>query len=53
MSRRGRVIQTYDTIKEAVEDTGHAAKTIRNMCKAYDTKREYTKEGYTFRFREL
>ena len=53
MSRNGRVIQTYDTIKEAEEDTGHAAKTIRNMCKDYDTKRKYTKEGYTFRFREL
>lgn len=53
MSRNGRVIQTYDTIKEAEEDTGHAAKTIRNMCKSYDTKRKYTKEGYTFRFREL
>ena len=53
MSRNGRVIQTYDTTKEAEEDTGHAAKTIRNMCKAYDTKRKYTKEGYTFRFREL
>ena len=53
ISRNGRVIQTYDTITEAEEDTGHAAKTIRNMCKDYDTKRKYTKEGYTFRFREL
>ena len=53
ISRNGRVIQTYDTITEAEEDTGHAAETIRNMCKAYDTKRKYTKEGYTFRFREL
>lgn len=52
ISRNGRVIQTYDTTKEAEEDTGHAAKTIRNMCKAYDTKRKYTKEGYTFRFRD-
>lgn len=52
ISRNGRVIQTYDTITEAEEDTGHAAETIRNMCKAYDTKRKYTKEGYTFRFRD-
>jgi hypothetical protein len=52
MSRNGRVIQTYDTITEAEEDTGHAAETIRNMCKAYNTKRRYTKEGYTFRFRD-
>lgn len=52
ISRNGRVIQTYDTIKEAEENTGHAAKTIRNMCKAYGTKRRYTKEGYTFRFRD-
>lgn len=52
MSRNGRVIQTYDSLKEAEEDTGHAAETIRNMCKAYDTKRRYTKEGYTFRFRD-
>jgi len=52
ISRNGRVIQTYDTITEAEEDTKHAAETIRNMCKAYDTKRRYTKEGYTFRFRD-
>lgn len=52
ISRNGRVIQTYDSLKEAEEDTGHAAVTIRNMCKAYDTKRKYTKEGYTFRFRD-
>ena len=52
ISRNGRVIQTYDSLKEAEEDTGHAAETIRNMCKAYDTKRKYTKEGYTFRFRD-
>ncbi len=52
MSRNGRVIRAYKTIKEAEEDTGHAAETIRNMCKAYDTKRKYTKEGYTFRFRD-
>lgn len=52
ISRNGRVTQTYDSLKEAEEDTGHAAETIRNMCKAYDTKRKYTKEGYTFRFRD-
>lgn len=52
ISRNGRVAQTYDSLKEAEEDTGHAAETIRNMCKAYDTKRKYTKEGYTFRFRD-
>ena len=52
ISRNGRVIQTYDSLKEAEEDTGHAAETIRNMCKAYNTKRKYTKEGYTFRFRD-
>lgn len=52
ISRNGRVIQTYDSLKDAEEDTGHAAETIRNMCKAYDTKRRYTKEGYTFRFRD-
>lgn len=52
ISRNGRVIRTYDTITEAEEDTGHAAGTIRNMCKTYDAKRKYTKEGYTFRFRD-
>ncbi len=52
ISRNGRVIQTYDSLKEAEEDTGHAAETIRNMCKAYGTKRKYTNEGYTFRFRD-
>ena len=52
ISRNGRVIKTYSTISEAEDDTKHAAETIRNMCKAYDTKRKYTKEGYTFRFRD-
>ena len=52
ISRNGRVIKTYSTISEAEEDTKHAAETIRNMCKAYDTKRKYTKEGYTFRYRD-
>lgn len=52
ISRNGRVIQTYDSLKEVEEDTGHAAETIRNICKAYNTKRKYTNEGYTFRFRD-
>ena len=53
MSRNGRVIQTYDTLVQASEDSGHAVATITKICEAYATKRKYTKEGYTFRFREL
>ena len=52
VAKNGRVIQTYESINEAVDDTGNAADTIRKLCKAFDTKRKYTKEGYTFRFKK-
>lgn len=53
VSRNGRVIATYASMKEAVADNPHGADTIRTFCQKYGKKtRTYTKEGYTFRYKK-
>ena len=53
MAKYGRVLKTYDSIKQAAEDTGMAYKTIQEHCAIYHTsKKRFTKEGFTFRYKD-
>ena len=53
MAKYGRVLKTYDSIKQAAEDTGMAYKTIQEHCAIYHTSRKrFTKEGFTFRYKD-
>ena len=50
VARNGRVLATFDSIVEAAEATGYDQKKVGNMCR--QKRKTYTKEGYTFRFKE-
>lgn len=50
VAKNGRVVEIYDSISEATEKTGMCDKTIRIYCNS--KKKKYTKEGYTFRFKQ-
>lgn len=53
MAKYGRVLKTYDSIRQAAEDTGMAYKTIQEYCASYHTsKKHFTKEGFTFRYKD-
>ena len=49
VAKNGRVVATYDSIKDANKNTGCSQKTIRDLCKRYNKARKYTKDGFTFR----
>ena len=51
VARNGRVVETFDSAKDAADDCGWTDKTIREYCQDYSKKRRYTKEGYTFRYK--
>lgn len=48
VAKNGRVLKRYFSITDAANDTGYSADTIRRYCRRI--KKEYTAEGYTFRF---
>ena len=49
----GRLIKSYDTIKDAASDNKLCADTVRDHCLRYHkAKKVFTKEGYTFRFKK-
>lgn len=50
VARNGRVLATFDSIVEAAEAMGYDQKKVGNMCR--QKRKTYTKEGYTFRFKE-
>lgn len=50
VARNGRVLATFDSIVEAAETMGYDQKKVGNMCR--QKRKTYTKEGYTFRFKE-
>lgn len=50
VARNGRVLATFNSIVEAAEATGYDQKKVGNMCR--QNKKTYTKEGWTFRFKE-
>lgn len=50
VARNGRIIGTFDSIVKAAEATGYDQKKVGNMCR--QKRKSYTKEGYTFRFKE-
>ena len=50
VARNGRILGTFNSIVEAAEATGYNQKKIGNMCR--QKRKSYTKEGYTFRFKE-
>lgn len=54
VSKNGRVINTFISITEAEETTGCDQKTVRCHCQRYNNRklRRYTKEGFTFRYKE-
>lgn len=51
VARNGRVVETFDSAKDAAAAYGWTDKTIREYCQDYSKKRRYTKEGYTFRYK--
>ena len=53
VGKYGRLIKSYDSIKDAASDNGLCAETIRNHCQDYHKpNKTFTKEGYTFRFKK-
>lgn len=53
VARNGRVVATYNSVTDAVADNGYCPETIRAHCKRYGKKtRIYTKDGYTFRYKQ-
>jgi len=50
VARNGRILGTFNSIVEAAEATGYDQKKVGNMCR--QKRKSYTKEGYTFRFKE-
>lgn len=53
VAKNGRVVATYDSVTDAVADNGYCPDTIRAHCKRYGKKtRIYTKDGYTFRYKQ-
>ena len=52
VARNGRVVETFDSAKDAADAYGWTDKTIREYCQDYSKKRRYTKEGYTFRYKK-
>ena len=51
VSRNGRVLETYHSLRDAHKDSGYCQETITAHCQQYDKKRIYTKEGFTFRYK--
>ena len=51
VARNGRVVETFDSAKDAAAAYGWTDKTIREYCQDYSKKRRYTKEEYTFRYK--
>ena len=52
VSRNGKVIRTYKSAKSAANGCNLCDKTIRDYCYSYSRKRRFTKNGYTFRYKE-
>ena len=53
VGRYGRLLKSYNSIKEAEADCGMAADTIKAHCERYHTGKKYfTKEGFTFRYKD-
>ena len=52
VAKNGRVLKTYNSAKAASRSTGFSDTTIREYCTDYKKKRRYTKNGYTFRYKE-
>lgn len=51
VSRNGRVVATFESVKAAAKATGWSDKTIYKYCQNFDKKRRYTKEGFTYRYK--
>ena len=53
VGKYGRLIKSYDSIREAATDNGLCEDTIKGHCIRYHKAKKYfTKEGYTFRFKK-
>ena len=53
VGKYGRLIKSYNTIKEAATDNGLCEDTIKGHCIRYHKAKKYfTKEGFTFRFKK-
>jgi len=53
VGKYGRLIKSYNTIREAATDNGLCEDTIKGHCIRYHKAKKYfTKEGFTFRFKK-
>lgn len=54
VAKNGRVLNTFISASDAEEITGCNSSTIRKHCQQYYSKKKkyYTKEGFTFRYKE-
>ena len=53
VGKYGRLIKSYDSIREAATDNGLCEDTIKGHCIRYHKAKKYfTKEGFTFRFKK-
>lgn len=48
LGRNGKVIERYDTMNDAIQNTGMSIYIVRKLCRS--KRRIYTKEGFTLRF---
>ena len=53
VGKYGRLIKSYNTLREAATDNGLCEDTIKGHCIRYHKAKKYfTKEGFTFRFKK-
>ena len=53
VGKYGRLIKSYDSIREVATDNGLCEDTIKGHCIRYHKAKKYfTKEGFTFRFKK-
>lgn len=52
VARNGKVLKTYKSAKAAAKDCGLCDKTIRDYCQDYFKAKRYTRDGFTFRYKE-
>lgn len=53
VAKYGRLIASYDSVKEAARENGMGLETIRKHCNRYHKPyKEFTKDGFTFRYKK-
>lgn len=53
VAKYGRLIASYDSVKEAARENGMWPETVRKHCnRYYKPYKEFTKDGFTFRYKK-